>query len=95
MKGDGANWVISALIAIIILVLVVSMFWNIFNPNIGAEASVEVEEGSCLNGDDCIGNPDGSRCIILPEQSNEPFCGCLIASQDCQAGEDCISDRCK
>jgi hypothetical protein len=117
----GLDWHISLMMAVILLIFSVAIFWkaiagsspqckdNIDNDGDGltdypadpdctseddiSEGNIILEKQGCDTDTDCLGNPNGSKCLQVWPGDINPFCGC-ISNNDCGVGVCGTNNKC-
>ena len=79
----GFQITVKLLMAVLLLMLSVMIFWAILIPDVSAkddEALPNVVE--CMSSKDCQSSTRGSACIMVYPDNYESFCGCTV-NEDC------------
>ena len=88
----GFEWSVNLVVMIILLIVAVGVFWGALNPvGYATPENGETESKTCTTNEDCVGNPDGSKCLQIYPGDFVPFCGC-VTNVDC-GGDICGSDN--
>ena len=88
---------IAILMALIILIVMVSLFWTSIRASgespEGA-SDIKIEAGECNTDEDCLDNPNGNICMQIGsfDSSLKTFCGCRI-NINCERGSLCGEDN--
>ena len=90
----GFEWSISLMLAVILLVFSVAIFWNAIAGKTTASASpTTIPKQGCDTDTDCLGNPNGLKCLQVWPGDINPFCGC-ISNNDCGVGVCGTNNKC-
>jgi len=85
----GIEWTINLLVAVILLIVIVALFWAGINST-GTPPQSDFQSstvGQCSNDQDCTDNKNGTICIQIGDFQSDlkTFCGCLT-NQNCKSG---------
>ncbi|MEM3609837.1 MAG: hypothetical protein QW076_02940 [Candidatus Anstonellales archaeon] len=91
----GLEFSINLIVAFILFILAVIVFWLAFNPVGKVEEARGLKTDFCKTDTDCSSNIEGTRCLItFPGDYNfTPFCGCLTTN-DCKVGYCDSNNKC-
>lgn len=89
----GVETTIGLVFAIVLLVVAVVLFWSVFNPRVDVEMEEPEDDLICRTKADCADSREGTLCLIIYQEDNAPFCGCLT-SADCNTGSCGSDNRC-
>ena len=82
----GFEWAVNIMIALILFIVAVGVFWAAIRGETPPVDSEPVEPSkTCLSDDDCIGKADGNKCLVIYPGDFTAFCGC-ITNDDCEVG---------
>jgi hypothetical protein len=91
----GFSWIISLLMAIILLIGAAALFWrNMIPTSSDYVDDTETDTVQCKTSNDCTDSPYGSKCMLVYQSDYKAFCGCAM-NEDCQGrgGESCGFDN--
>lgn len=79
----GFQWTVNMLMAILLLIFTIMIFWSVMTPNTSAQrGEVKKDVVECMSSADCAESSRGSACMMIYPDNYEAFCGCSV-NEDC------------